>query len=118
MTKLQQQIDALVRERDALWANPQQEGKWTGLGPLSAENIPVVPTDIQELHGWLSDRNCELRNAMEFGDAELVAKIESRSSPGCWLFVVGGHSRHWSLLVQPVWMVKTGIRPIWLFASG
>ena len=44
-------------------ANRHQEGKRAG------------PTDIQELHGWLSDRSCELRNAMEFGDAELVAKI-------------------------------------------
>ena len=31
---------------------------------------------------------------------------------GCWLFLAGGRSRHlWSLLVQPAWMVKTGIRP-------
>ena len=30
-----------------------------------------MPTDIQELHGWLIDRSFELQNA----EAELVAKI-------------------------------------------
>ena len=75
VTQLQQQLDALVREHDALRANPHQDGRWTGHGPPSVENIPIMPTDNQGLHGWFSDRNCELRNAMEFGDAELVAKI-------------------------------------------
>ena len=92
VTQLQQPIDALVRERDALRANPHQDGKWTGHGPPSAENIPVMPTDIQELHGWLSDRNCELWNAMEFGDAELVAKIGGLVGQGA-VGVVGSQPR-------------------------
>ena len=75
VTELQQQIDVLVRERDALRASPVKDGKWTRNGPPSAENIPAMPNDRQDLEGWLSDRNCELRNAMEFGDVGLVAHI-------------------------------------------
>ena len=44
----------------------------------------------------------------------LRSSVGGNDGPGCWLFPAGGHSRHlWSLLVQPAWMVKTGIRPIW-----
>ena len=37
-----------------------------------------MPTsDMQDLAGWMSQRNCELRNAIQFGDPLLVAKIGS-----------------------------------------
>ena len=38
-----------------------------GTGPPSIDTVPLVPNDPQELEGWLSDRNCDLRNAIEFG---------------------------------------------------
>ena len=67
---------------DALRSRPDQPGvskhsdKWMGEGPPCVENIPPMPsTNVQELEGWISDRNCELRNAVEFGDMSLVAKI-------------------------------------------
>ena len=82
VTQLQQQIDSLVRERDALRANavaatvPQDKPvQWMGNGPPSVENVPPMPTDLQDLEGWLSDRNCELRNAMEFRNPGLVGQI-------------------------------------------
>ena len=28
-----------------------------------------MPTDHQELQGWISDHNCDLRNALEFSDS-------------------------------------------------
>ena len=77
-------IDNLVKERDALRPCPDDVGvgvpkishKWMGQGPRSLENIPPMPTtDVQDLEGWLSDRNCDLRNAMEFADSSLMAKI-------------------------------------------
>ena len=71
-----------MKERDALRPCPDEVGvhknsdKWTGQGPPSQENIPLMPTtNVQDLEGWLSDRNCDLRNAMEFGDSSLMAKI-------------------------------------------
>ena len=67
-----------IRQRDALCANAfaatvPQDKPAQRMG--SAENIPPMPTNPQDLEGWLSDRNCELRNAMEFGDVGLVALI-------------------------------------------
>ena len=82
VTQLQQQTDSLVRERDALRANavaatvPQDKpAQWMGNGPPSAENIPPMAANLQDLEGWFSDRNCELRNAMEFGNPGLVGQI-------------------------------------------
>ena len=98
MTQLQQQIDSLVRERDALRANavaatvPQNKpAQWMGNGPPSAENIPPMPADPQDLEGWLSDRNCELRNAMEFGDVGLVALIGGLVGQGASQLGLGRH---------------------------
>ena len=78
----QEKIDTLVRERDALRSRADQPGvskysdKWMGEGPPCFENIPPMPsTNVQELEGWISDRNCELLNAVEFGDVSSVAKI-------------------------------------------
>ena len=54
----------------------KHSAKWMEEGPSCFENIPAMPTtNVQELEGWISDRNCELRNAMEFGDSSLMAKI-------------------------------------------
>ena len=72
--ELQRRIEELVRERDALRA-PMQ-GVWCADGPPSMDAIPPMPsTDLQELQGWLSERNCELRNALEFGDTTTIAKL-------------------------------------------
>ena len=36
-----------------------------------------MPTDHQELRGWINDRNCDLRNALEFSDSATVTKVGS-----------------------------------------
>ena len=52
------------------------QGTWMGGGPHRFEDIPSMPTsNVQDLAGWMSQRNCELRNAIEFGDPVLVVKI-------------------------------------------
>ena len=52
------------------------QGTWMCGGPPRFEDIPSMPTsNVQDLGGWMSQRNCELRNAIEFGDPVLVAKI-------------------------------------------
>ena len=49
---------------------------WMGNGPPCVENIPPMPTvNLQDLKRWMCDRNCDLRNAMEFGDSSLISKI-------------------------------------------
>ena len=41
-----------------------------------------MPTDHQDLQGWVSDRNCDLRNALEFSDHATIAKVGSLLSQG------------------------------------
>ena len=96
--QLQQQIDSLVRERDALRANavaatvPQDKpGQRMANGPPSAENIPPMPTNPQDLEGWLSERNCELRNAIEYGDVGLVALVGGLVGQGATQLGLGRH---------------------------
>ena len=43
----------------------------------SIKEIPPIPVSVQELGGWISERNCDLRNALEFGDFTTVAHIGS-----------------------------------------
>ena len=45
-------------------------------GPPVVESIPPIPrSSVQDIEGWLSNRNCELRNALEFGDSATVARL-------------------------------------------
>ena len=37
------------------------------------DNIPPVPDDVQDVEGWLSCRNCELKNALKFGDPGTIS---------------------------------------------
>ena len=45
-------------------------------------NVPPMPTNPQDLEGWISNRNCELRNALEFGDVFSITKIGTLLSQG------------------------------------
>ena len=49
---------------------------WCADGPPSVREIPLMPTDHQELQAWIS----ELRNALEFSDSATVAKVGSSLS--------------------------------------
>ena len=48
-----------------------------------------MPIDHQELHGWINERNCDLRNALEFSDNATVAKMGSLISQGTAQLAVG-----------------------------
>ena len=46
------------------------DGRWS----TSLESIPPIPmSSVQDVEGWL--RNCEVRNALEFGDSTTVARV-------------------------------------------
>ena len=68
VTELQRRTDDLTRERDSLrTATPKVlPGMWMADGPMSS---------VQDVEGWLSNRNCELRNVLEFGDSVTVARV-------------------------------------------
>ena len=97
VAELQQQIDDLVRERELLRASQtriprEQPGEWCA-------DCPPVPLDHAELEGWIIERNCDLRNALEFGDAATISQIGNLLSQGITQFarsskdVVMGQSR-------------------------
>ena len=71
-SELQRRIEELVRERDAL--RVPMQGVWCADGPPSDAIPPMPSADLQELQGYLSERNCELRNALEFGYTSVTGR--------------------------------------------
>ena len=49
---------------------------WAGDGPRVVDNVPPLPFHAEDVERWISDRNCELRNALEIGDATVVSQKE------------------------------------------
>ena len=41
-----------------------------------------MPQDCAELEGWISDRNCDLRNALEFGNTGTITQLGTLLSQG------------------------------------
>ena len=83
--KLQRRVDQLVQECDALKAKPPRKelpGVWTDGVPPNLQEVPPIPGDRQDLEAWLSCRNCELRNALEFGDAATMARVGALVAQG------------------------------------
>ena len=39
-------------------------------------------SSVQDIEGWLSNRNCELRNAFNFGDSATVARVGALVAQG------------------------------------
>ena len=78
VTEIQRRIDDLTRERDSLRAATPRvlAGVWMADGPPVVESIlPIPMSSVQDIEGWLSNRNCVLRNALEFGDSDTVAGL-------------------------------------------
>ena len=87
VAEFQQQIDDLVRERELLIVfqtriSKEQPGEWCAEGPPCVKEVPPIPQDHAELEGWTSERNCDLRNALGFGDAATIFQIGTLSSQG------------------------------------
>ena len=84
VTELQRRIDDLTRGRDSLRAAPRVlQGVWMADSPPVVESIPPIPmSSVQDIEGWLSNRNCELRNALEFGDSATVARLGALVAQG------------------------------------
>ena len=84
VAELQQQIDDLVRERELLRASQSRKhsGQWCANGPPCVKDVPPMPQDCAELEGWISDRNCDLRNALEFGNTGTITQLGTLLSQG------------------------------------
>ena len=85
---LKRQIDELVKERDQLRKTvckgvPKQlQGEWHSDGVTDLAHVPPMPSELWALEVWLANRSCELRNALEFGDAASIAKLGTLLSQG------------------------------------
>ena len=81
----------LVRERDLLRQGSRKgvprdaQGEWFADNIPDLTTVPPMPADRQDLEGWISNRNCEMRNALEFGDVPAIAKIGTLLSQGAAL---------------------------------
>ena len=81
LTRLRAQVVEL--QRAATPVLPRTAPVWMGDGPLSLDNVPPLPTaNIQDVEHWLNFRNCEMRNALEHGDAAIVARCGSLVAQG------------------------------------
>ena len=59
-----------------------------------------MPTDHQELQGWTSDHNCDLRNALEFSDSavgSLLCQGTVQLAAGLWDVPMDGSTRSASM---------------------
>ena len=75
---VERQIDALILERDSLRGMQKtMPGEWwrRPSHPKLEAIPPMPPSNLQDLEMWLSNRNSELRNALEFGDTAIIAKV-------------------------------------------
>ena len=81
--ELQRQIDDLVKERDQLrqavckGVPKLLQGEWFTEWSWATDlaKAPPMPSDLEDLEGWLSNRNCELRNALKDDDATSITKL-------------------------------------------
>ena len=54
----------------------------SGSASLCVSAIPPMPDTVERLRGWLSDRNSELRDALEFADPATTAVITDKLARG------------------------------------
>ena len=74
----------LKKERDDLRQKVEgRRGVWMANEPPDVDRVPPIPSQEQHIYDWLSSRNCELRNALEFGDHRTVSKLSSLLAEGC-----------------------------------
>ena len=55
---------------------------WCGDGPPDVSAISPVPDHLQGLEEWLNLRNCELRDELEFGSPDVIARLSHLLSQG------------------------------------
>ena len=62
------------------------QGDWLGDEGASSK-IPPMPSRAQDLHGWMSHRNQDMRNASEVGDEKAITQVGRLLASGSALSV-------------------------------
>ena len=88
VVNLQQMVNQLQAERDALSQElrrsraPKDKTSWAGEAPPDLSSIPPVPDDHQAIVEWMTARNRDLRNALEFGTADVISQVSIMLAQG------------------------------------
>ena len=122
VAELEQQITALVQERDAFRAAAIPTKKRSPVTPRPPQSSQeafdvlmtraakrhagrpveedVLPEDAQGLAEWLIDRQCDLRDATEFGDLPSVGHLSRLIAEGAGKLQELGGSSHVTSMVS------------------
>ena len=86
MQKLVTELNQLAAERDALSrelrGRAPKARSWGGDGPPDLNNVPPLPTNHQAIEEWVNARNCGLRDALEFGYADVISQVSNMLAQG------------------------------------
>ena len=87
MQKLVTELNQIAAERDALSqelrrSHAPKARSWCGNGPPDLSNIPPLPDDHQAIEEWMNARNCNLRDALEFGSADVISQVSNMLAQG------------------------------------
>ena len=87
MQKLVTELNQIAAERDALSqelrrSRAPKARSWCGDGPPDLSDIPPLPDDRQAIEEWMNARNCDLRDALEFGSADVVTQVSNMLAQG------------------------------------
>ena len=86
MQKLVTELNQLAAERDALSRELRSRApkarSWGGDGAPDLNNVPQLPTNHQAIEEWVNARNCGLRDALEFGYADVISQVSNVLAQG------------------------------------
>ena len=87
MQKLVSELNQLAAERDALsqelrWSPAKKASSWSGDGPPDLNNVSPLPDDHQAIEEWMNARNCNLRDPLEFGSADVISQVSNLLAQG------------------------------------
>ena len=88
VVNLQQMVNQFQAERDALCVELRQSRvakdrtPWSGDAPPDVTMIPALPEDHQAIEEWMASRNQDLRDALEFGSADVISFVSNLLAQG------------------------------------
>ena len=88
VVNMQQMVNQLQAEQDALSQElrrsrvPKDATSWVGDAHPDLSSIPPLPDDHQAIEEWMNSRNRHLRDALEFGSADVISQVSNMLAQG------------------------------------
>ena len=108
-------VNQLQAERDALSQElrrnrvPKDTTPWAGDAAPDLSSIPPLPDDHQAIEEWMTSRNGDLRNALEFGSADVISQVSIMLAQGAAKLAARRAS---ALALQPMEVQSLGSRMV------